>query len=40
LRALYNIVMGILKEEFRSDPDRLERIIRRIQDSLTIGHVD
>ncbi len=40
LRALYNIFMGVLKEEFRNDPERLERIIRRIQDSLTIGHVD
>lgn len=40
LQALYNIFMGVLKEEFRNDPDRLERIIRRVQDSLTIGHVD
>jgi molecular chaperone HtpG len=40
MRALYNIVMAVLKEEFRSDPERLERVIRRIQDALTIGHVD
>jgi hypothetical protein len=30
LRALYDCVVEVLREEFADDPDRLERIIRRI----------
>jgi len=34
LRALYEAVMEVLREEFRQQPDRLEKVIRRIHDAL------
>jgi hypothetical protein len=34
LRVLYETVIQVLKEEFRHDPERLERIIRRVHDSI------
>jgi molecular chaperone HtpG len=33
LRALYKVVLEVLKEEFRHQPDRLERVIRRIHEA-------
>jgi len=34
LRTLYDTIMEVLREEFRQQPDRLERLVRRIHDAL------
>jgi phosphate starvation-inducible protein PhoH len=34
LRALYEAVMEVLREEFRQQPDRLEKVIRNIHNAL------
>jgi hypothetical protein len=34
LRAFYNVILEVLREEFRHDADRLERIVRRIHEAL------
>jgi len=34
LRILYDAIMEVLREEFRQQPDRLERLVRRIHDAL------
>jgi hypothetical protein len=34
LRALYETILEVLKEEFRHQPERLERVIGRIHDAI------
>jgi molecular chaperone HtpG len=34
LRTLYETIMEVLREEFRQQPERLERLVRRIHDAL------